>query len=71
MYYVNDGRYGLGDGVAEGTKKRKKFGNDVEFYQTGSPLSATSFRSYRLLSVTALRILKYSEKLFLDYGNTY
>lgn len=71
MHFVKDGRYLSGDEAPEAEKLGKERKNNVEFYQTESPSSATSFRSYKILAVRALRNVRYGEELFVDYGNNY
>lgn len=71
MCYVNYGRYMAENEAPEGEILRMKWKNNVEFYHTDSWRSVTSFGSYMLAAVTALRNLKYSEHLFVDYSISY
>lgn len=71
MRSVNDEMYLPGNAVIGGGMLWKERKNNVKFYQTDSPPSATYVKSYRLLTSRALRSLKYSEELLVDYGNNY
>lgn len=71
MLYVSDWRYLPEDKVPESRKLQKEWKNKDGFYGIKSPSSVTTSRSYKLLSIRALRNLKYGEEQFVDYGSTY
>lgn len=57
MHHINYGKYLRGDEAPDGEKLQRKERNNSEIYLTRFQSSATSFRSYKLLSVRALHNL--------------
>lgn len=69
--YVSDGRYLPRGEAPEVRNLRKQPRNNIVLYQTKSASRITSFRSYTLLAIRAMRRLRDGEDLFADYDSSY
>lgn len=67
---MNDGRCFPGHQTPEDERLRKERKNNIQFYQTESPVTVISSRACKLLAVRALQNVKYDGALFVDYGNS-
>lgn len=67
----NDTQHRLEDEVLELESLQGAAMDEVDFCQTESVGTASSFRLYKTLKVRVLQNNPYGEELFMDWGNIY